>query len=106
MLKTPEEQQQYDIEHPIFGTDLLRPLSVVIEDFRSQLARIRGGLTDVVRAFGYKDRIEHIEGLLTCGLIALHATAEELRKWEHNRGEPLLESQIRAKRHTLDSDRA
>lgn len=31
---------------------------------------------------GWRDRVKDVEGLLTCGLIALHNTMEEMREHE------------------------
>ncbi len=69
--------------HAIFGTDLSKPLSDSIEDIRSQLSRTRGQISDLMRAFpGWSDRLDHVEGLLTCGICALAHSAEQVTECE------------------------
>lgn len=68
---------------PIYGTDLSRPLSETVADLRSQLARVRGQLHDIgFRYAGWGERLQSVQGLLTCGLIALHDTMEEMKRHE------------------------
>jgi hypothetical protein len=69
--------------HPIYDTDFSKPLSQIIEETRSRIVNVRGTLQDIEAAFpGWKERVAHINGLLTCGLIALHYTKEEMEKFE------------------------
>lgn len=71
---------------PIYGTDLTKPRSVVVEEIRMKIAHARGQLHDIVAAYpGWKDRLEDVTGLLTCGLIALHETKEEMEKIERSK---------------------
>ena len=76
-----ERRAKYDREHPIYGTDFSRPLPDIIEKLRMEITRIRGSLGDIGRAYpGWDERVEPIEGLLTCGLVALfHVRAEMLK---------------------------
>lgn len=87
---TLEGQQQLAVEfrsRPIYGTDMTKPLSELIADIRSQLTQARGQLNDISMGFtGWRDRIKNVEGLLTCGLIALHYTREEMLKHEKEFG--------------------
>lgn len=83
-MTTQERERDQEIrkKHPIFGTDFSKPVSVIIEDIRSQLSKARGQLSDIGSATGWGERVEHVEGLLTCGLVALHHTMEEIAKLE------------------------
>jgi hypothetical protein len=68
---------------PIYGTDFSVPLSVMIERTRSDIARVRGQLNDIGSAFpGWKQDMEMVEGLLTCGLVTLHWVMEGMQKQE------------------------
>ena len=68
---------------PIYGTDLTRPLSALVADIRSQLVKSRGQLSDIAYGFtGWRDDLANVEGLLTCGLIALHHTMERMKEHE------------------------
>lgn len=76
--------------NPIFGTDLSIPFSETVEELRSRIAKIRGQLYDIGSAETiWKDRLQSVEGLLTCGLVSLYAVKEEMaeyeRKWGHRR---------------------
>lgn len=74
---------------PIYGTDLSRPLSETIADVRNQLTRARGQLSDVgFRFTGWTDELASVEGLLTCGLIALHRTVEQMQAHEAEHAKP------------------
>lgn len=82
-----ERRAKFDREHPIWGTDLSRPLSDIIEGLRNDITRIRGSLGDIGRAFpGWGERLEPVEGLLTCGLIALFGVRAEILKHEEPGG--------------------
>jgi hypothetical protein len=87
---TERGRQQLAIQFrakPLSGIDLTRPLSKLVEDIRSDLATARSKLNDIGMGFtGWRDRLESVEGLLTCGLVALHHTMEEMR--EHERRFP------------------
>jgi hypothetical protein len=69
--------------HPIWNTDFSKPLSQIIEETRTRLVNVRGTLYDIEAACpGWKERVEDVSGLLTCGLIALHYVKEEMEKFE------------------------
>jgi hypothetical protein len=59
-----------------------KPLSVLMEELRSEVGRTRGKLQDMRSAFGWEDRISHLEGGLTCMLVAMHDIMEEFQKFE------------------------
>lgn len=56
-------------------------LSQKIEAIRDKLAEIRSELDDAARNT-FRDHIEPVIGLLTCGLIALHSANGEIINWE------------------------
>lgn len=68
---------------PIYGTDFSRPLSELVEFARTDIARVRGRLSDISFAYpGWGEHLACVEGLLTCGLVTLHKTAEDMRENE------------------------
>lgn len=79
-------QEQLALEHrakPLSGIDLTQPLSKLIEGLRSDLVGVRSKLNDIGMGFtGWRERVQCVEGLLTCGLMALHHTMEEMREHE------------------------
>lgn len=83
-------QQQLAVHfrsRPVYGTDMSRPLSELIANIRSQIVQARGQLNDISMGFtGWRERLQDVEGLLTCGLIALHHTREEMLKHEKEFG--------------------
>jgi hypothetical protein len=75
---------------PIYGTDLTRPLSALIADIRSQMVESRGQLGDIGSGFtGWREDLANVEGLLTCGLVALHHTMERMKEHERLYAEQL-----------------
>ena len=71
---------------PIFyanAQEMDKLLSVLIEDLRSDIAKVRGKISDIRRSYGWDDRLEHIEGGLTCMLVAMYATMQEMEKFEN-----------------------
>jgi hypothetical protein len=74
---------------PIFykdSSDLDAPVNELIESLRNDVAKIRGKLYDIKSMYGWEDRFIHIEGGLTCILVAMHEIKEEIKKYEikHN----------------------
>jgi hypothetical protein len=59
-----------------------KPLSELMEQLRSEIVKTRGKLSDIKRSYGWDERIEHIEGGLTCILIAMWNTMEEWKLYE------------------------
>lgn len=82
-------QQQFHEEHkPLYGADMSKPISQLIEDVRSQLVRSRGQLWDIgFRYTGWTDRLASVEGLLTCGLVTLYHEKQEAIESEKRRAE-------------------
>ena len=65
------------------GIDLTRPLSELIEGLRSDISDVRSKLQDIGWGYtGWAERLESVQGLLTCGLVSLHRTMEEMREHE------------------------
>jgi hypothetical protein len=71
--------------NPIYyksAEEMDKPLSELMEELRNEISRTRGKLHDIKRSYGWEDRIEFIEGGLTCILVAMHSTMEEWKKFE------------------------
>lgn len=71
--------------NPIYyknSKDMDKPLSELMKELRYDISKVRGKLHDIKYAYGWKDRIEHLEGGLTCMLVAMYATMEEWKKFE------------------------
>lgn len=72
---------------PIYGTDFSIPLSTTVEKVRRDISHARGQLSDISFAYnGWGERVKCVEGLLTCGLMALHQIKEEMREHEEKYG--------------------
>jgi hypothetical protein len=83
---TERGKNQLAMEHRA-RLGIAKPLSEEILTARLQIAAIRGRLSDIGSAYtGWRDRLDSVQGLLTCGLMALHHTMEEMR--EHERRYP------------------
>lgn len=70
---------------PIYYKDpeeMEKPLSELMESLRNDVSMVRGKLHDIRNSFGWEDRITHIEGGLTCLLIAMHSTMIEWKQFE------------------------
>lgn len=93
---TTRGREQLAFEHrarPLSGIDLTKPLSELIAGIRSDLVAARGKLQDIGMGFtGWRERVEMVEGLLTCGLMALHHTMEEMREHERKYCTPEIEA--------------
>lgn len=59
-----------------------KPLSELMEELRCDVSRIRGKLHDIKWVNGWDDRIEPLEGGLTCMLVAMHNVMEEWQRFE------------------------
>lgn len=64
---------------PIYGTDLSKPLSELVTEWRSQIVQIRGQMHDFAFAVGWKEELETLQGGLTCMLMAMHDTLERAK---------------------------
>jgi hypothetical protein len=62
--------------------EMNKPLSDLMSDLRSDMSRIRGKICDIRHAYGWKERLDFIEGGLTCMIISMHSTQEEWEKYE------------------------
>ena len=59
-----------------------KPLSKLMEELRSDVVKVRGKLFDIKRSYGWDDRIEYIEGGLTCMIVCMYATMKEWEAFE------------------------
>ncbi len=80
----------------IYGTDIDKHPADLIEEIRVKLFNLRGNLRDLRSAYPiWTDRVTHIEGGMTCLLVALYDSMEEMQKhrekWGHKR--PWLETE-------------
>ena len=76
--------------HPIWATytEIEGPPAELVESVRNDIAKLRGKLGDLTRAYPvWRERVEHAQGALTCVLVALHESMEEMqahhKKWGH-----------------------
>lgn len=79
-------------KNPIFyknSDEMDKPLSELIEELRCDISKIRGKLYDIRNSYGWGDRIEHIEGGLTCILSAMYLTMQEFKLFEDKEKEKL-----------------
>ena len=70
---------------PIFYNDekeMDKPLSELIEDIRNDLSKIRGKIYDIRTIYGREDQLEHLEGGLSCIIVAASYTVDDLKKIE------------------------
>lgn len=89
--KEQQERRENYRKHPIYGTDFSKRTSVLIEEVRDDIMQVRGKLSDIQSGTGWGERVEHVIGLLTCGLVTLAHSNEEIVKFEiasddHERG--------------------
>lgn len=59
-----------------------KPLSALMAELRNELVQVRGKLGDIEKAYGRKDRIEHLEGGLTCLIISMYSSIEDFSEFE------------------------
>ena len=59
-----------------------KPVSELIEQLRQDLVKVRGKLHDIKYEHGFKDRLEPLEGGLTCIISAMYNTLKEFQEWE------------------------
>jgi hypothetical protein len=82
-------RKKYPERVPIFyknKEDLDKPLHELMDNLRTDVAKVRGKLHDIKATYGWDDRIEHLEGGLTCMISAMYDTEVEWREIEkkHN----------------------
>ena len=80
-MRTKEEQER-NKQNPIYGTDFSKPISVLLQDVRNDLVRLRGRLGDIERGSVHEERIQYISGLLTGGVVSLGVELEKISKIE------------------------
>jgi predicted transcriptional regulator with HTH domain len=71
--------------NPIYynsAEEMGKPLSELMEELRTDLSNVRGKLFDIKRSYGWEDRIEHIEGGLSCIIESMYNTMEEWKRFE------------------------
>lgn len=73
-------------KHPIWlkPEDFFHPTAKLIERLRSELVVVRGKLSDIGN-IGYKERLEHCEGGISCVISALHSVMTDIQKIEIDR---------------------
>lgn len=69
-------------EHPIYKTNLTRPVSELTNEIRDRLTEFRGNFRDIRRAYPVWEQLEAVEGLLTCAISYLYDTVDDMRKNE------------------------
>ena len=62
--------------------EINKPLNELIEDLRSDIAKIRGKLHDIKQSYGWEDLIEPLEGGLSCMLMAMYNIMMEFKEYE------------------------
>lgn len=70
---------------PIFydsAEEFDKPVSELIGQLRTDLVKVRGKLHDIGFEHGFKDKIEHLEGGLTCIISAMYNTVKDFKEWE------------------------
>lgn len=73
---------------PIYGTDFTKPLSVLFEEIRDELVHTRGKCSDIIFAHPeWKEKVEMLEGLLTCGIMAMYSRVNDMKEWEMAKAE-------------------
>ena len=60
-----------------------KPLSELMEGLRMEIVKTRGKMHDIKNSYGWADRIEPLEGGLTCMLISMHSIMEEFKQFEN-----------------------
>lgn len=63
--------------------ELDKPLYDLMEQLRTEVAKVRGKLHDIKYTYGWEDRIDHLEGGLTCMIVAMHAIGLEWKEFEN-----------------------
>lgn len=81
MIDQKQQQENYR-KNPIFGTDFHLRLSQIVEQIRNEIMKARGTVNDMQHGSACGERLNNIEGLLNCGLIALYHVKEEIVEWE------------------------
>lgn len=75
--------------NPIYyksAEEMDKPMSVLIDELRNDLSKIRGKLFDMKRSFGWGEWIETYEGGMTCMISAMSHFQDELKRFEEKHG--------------------
>lgn len=73
--------------NPIYYKDakeMDKPLSELMEELRNEISRTRGKLYDIKRSYGWAERIESLEGGLSCMIMAMYGIVKEIERFEEN----------------------
>ena len=62
--------------------ELDKPLYDLMEELRNDISKVRGKLYDIKKTYGWEDSIEHLEGGLSCMLIAMYETGLQWQNFE------------------------
>jgi len=80
---------------PIFYRDpaeFNKPVSMLLDEIADKVANLRGKLSDIVKAYGWEDRIDPVEGAMTCVIISLSHLRTEIgaheQEMSRTRGKP------------------
>lgn len=84
MTRKAEAIDEYK-QHPIYKTDFSKPISILIDEIRDELFHSRGLITDIEFGTHWGERVEHIKGLLTCGIVCLNDIRQEILNFEIKR---------------------
>jgi hypothetical protein len=72
-------------KNPVYyknAEEMDKPLSVLIEELRTEISRTRGKINDIRRSYGWDERLEIFEGGLTCIISAMYGTMKEIEDFE------------------------
>jgi len=59
-----------------------KPVNVLLQELQNELTSIRGKMYDINSFHDWKERTEYIDGTLTCLIISMSYTIEEIKKFE------------------------
>lgn len=77
--------------NPIFyknDEEMDKPMSVLIDELRTELSRTRGKLHDIKLSYGWDEWVENYEGGLTCMISAMSHFQDELKRFEDKHRAP------------------
>lgn len=81
--------------HMIYGTNIDRPMSAIIKDWRHRLTLIRGEMHDVIYSLGNQEPLESLQGYLTTGIIAFFYEIEKAEEYEKQYGPHFWHNKLR-----------
>lgn len=71
--------------NPIYyksAEEIDKPLSELMDQLRTDIAVVRGKLSDIKRSYGWDDRLNDLEGGLTCMIVAMASVEDEWKRME------------------------